>query len=120
MIFILPNLAVGTREEAGNRPPGIDALLCVAAEKDIPALGMPGHKVPIVDMQPIPAEQLREAVEWIRDHITETESSSSATPEWAGLPPWSLPISAAWKGTPSAKLLSSLLLGNQPCRSFLS
>lgn len=69
MTFILPHLAVGTHEEAGSRPSEIDAYLCVAAEKDVPEPGKLAYKVPIVDMQPIPAGQLREAVEWIRDHI---------------------------------------------------
>jgi protein-tyrosine phosphatase len=72
MIFILPHLAVGTHEEARAQPSGIDALLCVAAEKDIPYPAILSHKIPIIDMQPIPPGQLHEAVEWIRDHINES------------------------------------------------
>lgn len=69
MHFIIDNLAIGNLQEALSAPEGIDALLCVAAEKDIPEPMCVYHKVPIIDMQPIPAPQLREAVSWIQDHI---------------------------------------------------
>ncbi|MEA2075404.1 MAG: dual specificity protein phosphatase [Euryarchaeota archaeon] len=44
------------------------ALLNVAKEKDIETNHL-YHKVPIVDMQPIPSEQMKEAIEWIRNRI---------------------------------------------------
>lgn len=69
MDYVLDNLAIGDSAEALHPPAGIDALLCVAEEKDLPEPGRPYRKVPIRDMQPIPPEQLREAVEWIRDTI---------------------------------------------------
>lgn len=72
MIFILNNLAIGNYKDALNPSPDIQAMLCVASEKDItdPA-GILYHKVPIIDMQPIPVTQLKESVQWIREHISE-------------------------------------------------
>ncbi len=67
--YILDNLAIGSFGDALAPPSEINALLCVAQEKDIQKPGVLYHKVPIVDMQPIPPQQLREAVEWIGDHI---------------------------------------------------
>jgi protein-tyrosine phosphatase len=69
MEFILENLAVGSYNDALVPPQSIDALLCVAQEKDIHDPGRLYHKVPMVDMHPIPPEQLKEAVRWMRDHI---------------------------------------------------
>ena len=69
MEFILDNLAVGSAQDALNPPPAITALLCVAEELDLPATGRLYQKVPISDMRPIPAEQLREAVEWLRENL---------------------------------------------------
>ncbi len=68
MIFIIDNLAIGSYEDALKPLSEITALLNVAKELDVdtPLLY---HKVPIIDMQPIPPEQMKEAVEWIRDHI---------------------------------------------------
>lgn len=71
MVSILPSLTVGTHNEASHHPEGIDAYLCVAEEKDAISSPGPSHKVPIIDMQPIPPAQLQEAVEWIHDHIAE-------------------------------------------------
>jgi protein-tyrosine phosphatase len=68
MKFIMENLAIGSYEDALNPPCEITALLNVANEKDIET-DLFYHKVPIIDMQPIPSEQMKEAVEWIRDHI---------------------------------------------------
>nr|QNO52799.1 hypothetical protein HGGDFBBL_00031 [Methanosarcinales archaeon ANME-1 ERB6] len=68
MKFILENLAIGSYEEALKPPSEITALLNVAKEKDIETKLL-YHKVPIVDMQPIPSKQMKEAVEWIKDHI---------------------------------------------------
>lgn len=70
MDFILDNLAIGNYQEALEAPPDIDALLCVAEEKDIHEPPHIYYKVPIVDMQPIPADQLVDAVGWIRDNIS--------------------------------------------------
>lgn len=68
MKFILDNLAIGSYEDALKPISEITALLNVAKELDVDTLLL-YHKVPIVDMQPIPPEQMKEAVEWIRDHI---------------------------------------------------
>jgi protein-tyrosine phosphatase len=73
MDFILDNLAIGNYHEALETSCDtcdINALLCVAQEKDIYETKHLYHKVPIIDMQPIPTEQLKEAVEWIRDNIS--------------------------------------------------
>lgn len=69
MKFILDNLAIGSYEDALNPPSEVTALLNVAKEKDIETTLL-YHKVPIIDMQPIPPEQMKEAVEWIMDHIS--------------------------------------------------
>ena len=71
MNFILDQLSIGNYEEALKPPPTISALLNVAIEKDIHDSTVLYHKIPIVDMQPIPSKQMREAVEWIRDQIAE-------------------------------------------------
>jgi len=68
MKFILHNLAIGGYEYALKPPSEITALLNVAKEKDIETERL-YYKVPIIDMQPVPSEQMKEAVEWIRDHI---------------------------------------------------
>ena len=70
MIFILRNLAIGDYQDALNLSPDIQALLCVASEKDITDPGILYHKVPIIDMQPIPVLQLKESVLWIKEHIS--------------------------------------------------
>ena len=66
MVFILDHLAVGSYMEALEAPSDITALLCVAQEKDIYDTRCMYHKVPITDMQPIPPEQLVEALAWIK------------------------------------------------------
>jgi len=63
------NLTVGSYEEAQTPPAGIQALLNVAEEHQIPETNLSAHKIPIVDMQPIPAKKLEEAVRWIDEHI---------------------------------------------------
>lgn len=68
MKSILDNLAIGSYEDALKPPSEITALLNVAKERDIETTLL-YHKVPIIDMQPIPSEQLKEAVEWIGNHI---------------------------------------------------
>jgi protein-tyrosine phosphatase len=73
MRFISDNLAIGNYEAALDPPPNISALLNVAAERDLPNTTRLYHKIPIVDMQPVPAMQMREAVEWLKRHITEHE-----------------------------------------------
>jgi protein-tyrosine phosphatase len=70
MVFILRNLAIGDYQDALNPSPDIQALLCVAQEKDITDSSLLYHKVPIIDMQPIPVLQLKESVQWIRDNIS--------------------------------------------------
>lgn len=70
MKFILDNLAIGNFQEAQTPPPEIGALLCVAQEIDLTPVDRLYCKVPIVDMQPIPAGELREAVEFIVGNIS--------------------------------------------------
>ena len=70
MDFILEQLAIGNYEEALKPPPKISALLNVAMERDLHHTDLLYHKIPIVDMRPIPSEQMKEAAEWIRDHIS--------------------------------------------------
>ncbi|MGD8548531.1 MAG: hypothetical protein PVJ45_02850, partial [Desulfobacterales bacterium] len=67
MKYILKNLAIGNFEDAQDPPVGIDTLLCVAQEIDLSHVRCLYYKVPIVDMQPIPEDQLKEAVVFIRD-----------------------------------------------------
>ena len=69
MRLILDQLGIGDYEEALKPMKEISALLNVAAEKDVPEVKLLYHKIPIIDMQPIPVPQMREAVDWIRDHI---------------------------------------------------
>ena len=70
MDFMLDNLAIGTYEEAIRPSQEISALLNVAAEKDVDGTTLLYHKIPMVDMTPIPAEQMKEAVEWIGDQVS--------------------------------------------------
>ena len=44
-------------------------MLCVAEEIDLPPGVAIAHKVPIRDMQPIPAAQLAEAIAWLDGHV---------------------------------------------------
>lgn len=69
IVYVLDHLAVGPYAAALSPPAEIDALLCVAEEHDLPATDGPAYKIPMVDMQPIPADQLEEAVRWIDAHI---------------------------------------------------
>ena len=71
MDFILENLGIGNFNEAIAPPFEVDALLCVAQEHDIDPGPRKYHKVPIADMPPIPAGQMKEAVEWIADNIND-------------------------------------------------
>lgn len=69
--FILDNLAIGNYEAALNPLPTISALLNVAAERDLQETSCIYYKVPIIDMQPIPAAQMQEAVAWLKRYISE-------------------------------------------------
>lgn len=69
MKFIMDNLAIGDFQEAVRAPDDISALLCVAEEHEIRQSDRLYYKVPVTDMQPIPEDQMMEAVRWIRDHI---------------------------------------------------
>ncbi|UCG80315.1 MAG: dual specificity protein phosphatase family protein [Desulfobacterales bacterium] len=69
--FILDNLSIGNYEAALNPLPTISALLNVAAERDLQETTRLYHKVPIIDMQPIPATQMQEAVAWLKRYISE-------------------------------------------------
>ena len=71
MDFILDHLAIGSFEEAVEPSSEVDALLCVAQEHDVDSGSRKYHKVPIVDMQPIPVGQMEDAVNWIGDNITD-------------------------------------------------
>ena len=70
MDFILENLAIGEYDEALAPHRKISALLCVANERDIKMPRLFYHKVAVIDMQPIPADQLKEATDWIHHAIT--------------------------------------------------
>lgn len=67
----MENLAIGNYQDALKPSFDINALLCVAQELDINETTLLYYKVPMVDMQPIPTELLREAVEWIRDNLSD-------------------------------------------------
>jgi len=70
MVFILKNLALGSMADAEFTAREISAFLNVAEEVDFtPPAGALYYKVPIKDFCPIPAEQLKEAVDWIKEHI---------------------------------------------------
>ncbi|AMM40898.1 Protein-tyrosine phosphatase, dual specificity domain protein [Candidatus Desulfofervidus auxilii] len=69
MKFILDHLAIGSYEEALRPSSEITALLNVAKEKDLKT-SLLYHKVPIIDMQPIPSAQMLEAAKWIQKHIS--------------------------------------------------
>jgi protein-tyrosine phosphatase len=68
MHYILHNLAIGDFRDALETPGEISALLNVAEEKDIYDTAILYHKIPIVDMRPIPPGQMAEAVAWISEH----------------------------------------------------
>jgi len=70
MKFILNNLAIGSYDDALAPPSDITALLNVVSEKDVETKHL-YHKVPNIDMQPIPPNQMKEAVKWIRDHVSQ-------------------------------------------------
>ncbi len=63
------NLTIGSFEDALNAPTWIGALLCVAEERHIEYPDRLYHKIPIIDMQPIPVEQICRCIEWIDSHI---------------------------------------------------
>lgn len=67
--FILDHLAIGSAADAWSESVAVDALLCVAQEVETPPGFDSCHKVPIVDMQPIPMQQMAEAVDWIDRQI---------------------------------------------------
>ena len=71
MDFILDHVAIGSAGDAWRRPPQVDAMLCVAEEIDLPPGVSLTHKVPVRDMQPVPAAQLAEAIEWIERHVAD-------------------------------------------------
>jgi len=71
MDWILNNLAIGNFEESQNPPEGVEALISVAEEREIIRTEFTSYHVPIVDMQPIPTEQLNEAIQWIDGTIDE-------------------------------------------------
>ena len=69
MVRIIEHLSVGSYEDALEAPDDIDVLLNVAEEHALPNPTQAVYKVPLTDMQPIPAEQLEEAVRWVQNHI---------------------------------------------------
>lgn len=66
---ILDHLTVGPYEHASSPRGEISALLNVAEGHPLPETERIAHNVPMTDMQPIPADQLEEAVRWIDRHI---------------------------------------------------
>jgi protein-tyrosine phosphatase len=71
MDFILDHLAIGSAQDAWERPADVDAMLCVAEEIDLPPGIAVSHKVPVRDMQPIPPAQLGEALDWIDRYVSD-------------------------------------------------
>ncbi|NIR61620.1 MAG: dual specificity protein phosphatase family protein [Gammaproteobacteria bacterium] len=69
MDYVLDHLAIGDAGEGANPPEEVTALLCVAAELPPPAARAAAHQVPVIDMQPVPAAQLAEAIAWIAERI---------------------------------------------------
>jgi len=71
MDLILDHLAIGSATDAWQRPAEVDAMLCVAEEIDLPPGVTVALKVPVRDMQPIPAAQLAEAIDWLDRHVAD-------------------------------------------------
>lgn len=69
MDYVLGNLALGGFAEAAAAPRQITALLNVARERDLYVTDRLYHKVPMVEMQSIPADQLAEAVAWLKETL---------------------------------------------------
>lgn len=69
MDYVLGNLALGGFAEAAAAPRQITALLNVARERDLYVTDRLYHKVPMVEQQPIPADQLAEAVTWLKNTL---------------------------------------------------
>jgi protein-tyrosine phosphatase len=69
VVPILEHLSVGPYADALAAPDDVDAFLNVAEEHDLPPTDRPAHKVPMTDMQPIPVDQLEEAVRWLDAHL---------------------------------------------------
>lgn len=69
MKFILDNLAIGDYQSAIEPEHDITALLNVANERDLTVTPLAYYKIPIIDMEPIPPDQLKEAVGWINERI---------------------------------------------------
>lgn len=78
MIFVLDKLAIGSYEEAIKPLTQISALLNVAVERDLDSTSLVYKKVPIVDMTPIPAEQMKEVVDGLG-------IKSRRTPSWCSV-----------------------------------
>lgn len=70
MKAIVSHLFISSYNVACNPPDIITARLNVAEERDLPPVaGILDKKVAICDMTPIPVDQLKEAIQFIRDHI---------------------------------------------------
>lgn len=69
MISILEKLAMGDLQDLGNPAEGIDSILNVAEEVEVDLPRVKYYKIPLKDGVPIPAEKMREAISWIREHI---------------------------------------------------
>jgi len=57
-------------EDLENPQDGVTSILNVAEEIDLKALPPEYRKIPLQDGKPIPPQRMREAIMWIRDHIT--------------------------------------------------
>ncbi len=67
--IIKDKLSIGSYKDALNPPGEITAFLCVASEKDLKNPVLFYHKVPVIDMRPIPNDQLKEALLWLAKYI---------------------------------------------------
>ena len=71
MDFILERLAIGDIDDANNLSKGITAVLNCTEEHDTNREGIRYLKIPLVDFQPINPEYIPQAVQWIKEVITD-------------------------------------------------
>lgn len=70
MTFILERLALGNLEDLENPGREICSILNVAEEVEINPSPGKYYKISLKDGAPIPVEKMREAIGWVREHIS--------------------------------------------------
>lgn len=70
MTFILERLAIGNLEDLENPGEEIGFILNVAEEVEVNLPTVKYKKIRLKDGMPIPVEKMREAIRWIREHIS--------------------------------------------------